>query len=379
MTSPDAQNTAPHIRPDLDAIAAYVPGKTVPGALKLASNEMAHAPLPQVTDAIAQTISTPETSINRYPDMGTVALRNELASHLGLPADNITIGCGSSALCLQLVQITAGPGDEVIFPWRSFEAYPILTRITGATPVAIPLNSEFRNDLDAMVDAITEHTRLIFVCNPNNPTGTTVTREEFESFMARVPAHIVVALDEAYIELADDTTRGTMLHSEEIVAKYPNLVGLRTFSKVYGLAGLRVGYAFGDTRVIEALNKVCIPFSVNTLAQVAATESLRAGDELRERIASVQEQRVRVTTAINVAAGAEIVVPDSQANFVWIPEERVASLGAALGDDRLQTSVDLAAALADKKVLVRCFAGEGVRITVTTAEESDQLLAALGV
>lgn len=383
MTSPQT----PHTRPDLAQLPAYVPGKSVPGALKIASNEMTQPPLPSVAKAISDVLLDPSTSPNRYPDMGAVALRTELAENLGVTMEQVAVGCGSSALCLQIVQATCNDGDEVVFPWRSFEAYPILARIAGATPVAVPLDAQGRNDLDGLAAAVTDRTRLIFVCNPNNPTGTTVTAEAFREFMAKVPGDVVVALDEAYIELVDDDTRTQTPLAHELIGQYPNLVGLRTFSKVYGLAGLRVGYLFGSEELVAAVNKVAIPFSVNTVAQTAAIASLQAANELEVRVKEVRDQRVRLTEAINGATGKDTVLPGSQANFVWIDEANIADLGRLLHDganpDADTTNVDtanaLGAYLANKGVLVRCFAGEGARITVTTSEEVDQLLQALGL
>ncbi|MFW9214552.1 histidinol-phosphate transaminase [Corynebacterium amycolatum] len=374
----DASSVQPKTRADLEQVPAYVPGKAVPGALKIASNEMTQPPLPSVVKAISQTISDPTTSPNRYPDMGAVDLRIKLGEHLGLPMEQVAVGCGSSALCLQLVQATCADGDEVVFPWRSFEAYPILARVAGATPVPVPLDAQGRNDLSAIAAAITDRTRLVFVCNPNNPTGTTVTREAFAEFMAQVPGDVVVALDEAYIELVDEATHAATPLAHELLDTYPNLVGLRTFSKVYGLAGLRVGYMFGPEKLVEAVNKVAIPFSINTLAQIAALTSLDAQEELTARIAEVRAQRVAVTEAINAATGRETVLPNSQANFIWIDEGRIADL-SLLDDVSVATTTDLGDFLAQRNILIRCFAGEGARITITTEEETSQLLAALGI
>ena len=331
------------IRPDLSSLPAYVPGKRQVDALKLSSNEATQPPLPAAVDAMAAAAA----GANRYPDMGAVAIREALAEHLGVAFEQVAVGTGSSALCQQLVQVTCADGDEVVFPWRSFEAYPIFAQVHGATPVAIPLKDEGM-DLEAIAAAITDRTRLIFICNPNNPSGSIVTRAEFAEFMAKVPAEITVALDEAYTEYlrAEDTPLAT-----EDIAKYPNLVGLRTFSKAYGLAGLRIGYAFGQPDMIEALNKVSIPFSVNSVAQAGALASLAAQDELKQRTDTAVAERQRVIEATGAYP--------SEANFVWLPGE----------------TTELAAALAEQGVLVRSFP-EGIRITVTTPEETDQLLAA---
>lgn len=332
------------IRPDLASLPTYVPGVRDERAIKLSSNECAEAPLPSVIDAMREALS----GVNRYPDMGAVQLRAALAEHLGVTPEQIAVGTGSSALCQQLVTATAGPGDEVAFPWRSFEAYPIFAQVAGATPVPVPLTADQRVDLSALAAAVTERTKLVFVCNPNNPTATTVTDAEFAAFMESVPGDVLVALDEAYFEYnrAADSPIAT-----EVIARYPNVVVLRTFSKAYGLAGARVGYAFGPQAVIEALNKVAVPFSVSSLAQVAACASLAAQDELRERIDVTVAERARVVAKLGLA--------ESQANFVWLP-------GAG---------PEMAERLAAEGVLVRAFP-EGIRVTVTNADETDALLEA---
>ena len=371
------------IRPDLADIPAYVPGKDRPGVLKLASNEMAHGPLPSVVDRIREVAA----GANRYPDMGATGVRGALADYLGLDPAQVAVGTGSSALCQQLVLATCADGDEVIFPWRSFEAYPILARVAGAVPVAVPLTTDHRHDFDAMAAAVTDRTRLIFVCNPNNPTGTISTAAELEAFLDRVPGDVVVALDEAYIEFVDgfdpaDPSRTGLdtPNALEVIRRRPNVVGLRTFSKVWGLAGLRIGYMFGAEDLVTAVNKVCIPFSVTAVSQAAAEACLDARAELLERVAEVRAERVRVTDAINAAAGEDIVVPGTQANFIWIPEDRVAPLAARVpGAGGSADSAAVAAAVAGRGVIVRCFAGEGLRITVTDRAEGDRLLEALGL
>ncbi len=334
------------IRADLTDIPTYVPGRRIDNATKLSSNEVSFAPLP----AAVQAVTEAATTANRYPDMGAVELREALAEHLELDAEQITVGCGSSALCQQLVQATCAAGDEVIFPWRSFEAYPIFARVAGATAVPIPLVADTQgHDLEAMIAAITDRTRLIFLCNPNNPSGTTFTEAEFEAFMERVPDTIVVGLDEAYFEFnrAVDTPVST-----EAVQRYANVVGLRTFSKAYGLAGLRIGYAFGNPEIINAMNKVAIPFAVSSVAQAAAIASLNSADELLERTEEVVVERQRAAQALGAAP--------SQANFIWLP-----------GDNAAQLAEQLAA----QGVVIRAFP-EGARITITTAEDTEKLLTA---
>ena len=333
------------VRADIAEIPSYIPGKRLADALKLSSNEVAHPPLPAAVAAMAEAAA----AANRYPDMGATDLIHAIAKHLKLRPEQVAVGCGSSALCQQLVQITCKTGDEVVFPWRSFEAYPIFARVAGATPRSVPLTADHRVDLPALAAAITPATRLVFVCNPNNPTGTTITKREFEEFMAVVPPTTLVVLDEAYFEFVrtQDTPMGT-----EVVVKHENVVALRTFSKAYGLAGVRVGYAFGNPAIIAALNKVAIPFGVSAVAQAGAIASLAGAAQLLERTNETVSERDRVARAIGA-------IP-SEANFVWIPTE---------------TAATLAQQLADQGVIVRAFP-EGVRITVTDHAEANRFLAA---
>ncbi|MFT3660426.1 MAG: histidinol-phosphate transaminase [Gordonia sp. (in: high G+C Gram-positive bacteria)] len=340
------------IRPDLDSLPVYVPGKTFPGALKLASNEVTHGPLPAVAEAIAEAAA----GVNRYPDNGAAALTAALADGLGVTPAEIQVGCGSVTLCQNLITVTAGPGDEVLFGWRSFETYPLATRVAGATPVQVPLTGDAVYDLDAMAAAITGHTRLIFVCNPNNPTGTVVEAQALRRFLERVPNDLVVVLDEAYFEYMR-TDEAHSYDALELRREFPNLVVLRTFSKAYGLAGLRVGYAVADPEVVVALGKAHLPFSVNSVAQAAALACLNAQDQLLARTDAVVAERVRVTAELRDLGYR---VPDSQANFVWL----------ALGDD----AVPFATAAAEAGVILRPFVGDGVRVTVTHPEETGAFL-----
>ena len=333
------------VRADISEIPSYVPGKRLADALKLSSNEVTHPPLPAAVAAMAEAAA----AANRYPDMGATDLIHAIAKHLRLRPEQVAVGCGSSALCQQLVQITCKTGDEVVFPWRSFEAYPIFARVAGATPRLVPLTADHRVDLPALAAAITPATRLVFVCNPNNPTGTTITKREFEEFMAVVPPTTLVALDEAYFEFVrtQDTPMGT-----EVVVKHENVVALRTFSKAYGLAGVRVGYAFGNPTIITALNKVAIPFGVSAVAQAGAIASLAGAAQLLERTNETVSERDRVAQTIGA-------IP-SEANFVWLPTK---------------TATTLAQQLANQGVIIRAFP-EGVRITVTDHAEADRFLAA---
>ncbi|MEU6130700.1 histidinol-phosphate transaminase [Saccharopolyspora sp. NPDC047091] len=340
------------IRPDLDQLPAYVAGRTVAGSLKLASNEVSAGPLPGVTEAISRAAA----DAHRYPDIGAARLTEELATRLDVDPGRIAVGCGSVALCEQLVQITCTAEDTVVYPWRSFEAYPILSKIVGATEVQVPLTAGHAVDLDAMAAAITPRTRLVFVCSPNNPTGPALRRAELERFLDAVPSDVLVVFDEAYREFVTDPD---VPDGVELTARYDNVLALRTFSKAYGLAGLRVGYAIGPAHVAEALRKVCIPFSINAVGQAAAIASLAAQDEMRARCAAISAERVRVRDEL-LALGHD--VPETQANFVWLPlRERTGEFNEHCLAER---------------VVVRAFAGSGVRITIGDTAENDLLLGA---
>jgi histidinol-phosphate aminotransferase len=341
------------IRPDLETLPAYVPGKAVPGAIKLASNEVPLPPTPPVLAAIAEAASAG----NRYPDLAVTSLTRRLADALKVAPERIAVGCGSVSLCQQLVQATChDPSDEVLFAWRSFEAYPIVAQIGGATIRTVPLDADFRHDIDAMAAAVGPKTRLVFVCSPNNPTGTAVTRAEMERLLAAVGPNVLVALDEAYHEYVTDPD---VVDGMDLVDAHPNLIVLRTFSKAYRLAGLRVGYAVGSEETTTALRKVCSPFSVNSIAQAAAIAALDDADALLASCAVAIEERVRVRDAL---LDAGYTVPSTQSNFVWL----------ALGE----RTAPFAAHCMDHKVVVRPFHPDGVRVTISTPEENDAFLAA---
>ncbi len=342
------------LRDMLGTLPAYVPGRTVPGAIKLASNETPYTPLPHVLARVVEAAG----AVNRYPDNHSVELTAALAAKLGVPVERVAVGCGSVSLCTQLAQTAADAGDEIVYAWRSFEAYPILTAVSGASPVQVPLRN-YVHDLPEMAAAISGQTRLVFVCNPNNPTGTAVGRSELLQFLRRVPSDVLVALDEAYHEFVTDPDVPDGL---TLLDEFPNLVVLRTFSKAYGLAGLRVGYAVaGDPRVAAALRQTQVPFAVTSIAQQAALASLepQAERELMARVAELVVERTRVGDELR-AMGYD--VPPSQANFVWLP----------LGEATTQWAADCER----HGVIVRPFAGHGVRVTISTAEENDHFLAA---
>jgi histidinol-phosphate aminotransferase len=347
--------TTPRPRAHIGDIPAYVPGKPPtprPGltAYKLSSNENPYPPLPGVVEAATRAVEV----MNRYPDMGSRALYEALAERLGVPVEDLAAATGSVALIYQLLQAFCEPGDEVVYAWRSFEAYPIAVTAAGARSVQVPLRADGRHDLDAMAEAITERTRVVMVCTPNNPTGPAVSQAELDAFLARVPEHVVAVVDEAYLEFVrmDDAVDGLATYRA-----HPNVVLFRTFSKAYGLAGFRVGYAVAQPEVAGALRAVSLPFGVSAVAQAAAVASLEAGEELLARVDALVVERDRVEAGLR-AAGWE--VPDAQGNFVWF----------ALGE----RAAEFAAACDEAGIVVRPFAGEGCRVSIGEVEANDRLL-----
>jgi len=339
-------------RADLEALPSYVPGRAIPGAIKLASNEVPYGPLPGVVEAITEAAN----NVHRYPDMGVVALRSTLADRLGVDPDRVATGCGSVALAEHVAKATCRDDDEIVYSWRSFEAYPILAATAGAASVRVPNTAEHGHDLPAMAAAVTPRTRLVLVCNPNNPTGTAVRADELDAFVDAVPPDVLVVIDEAYREFVTDDS------VPDGLARYgdrPNVAVLRTLSKAWGMAGLRAGYLVAQPAVVTAVRKVITPFSTNGLAQAAALAALAAGDEMARRVALVLAERTRVEAALRASLPD---VPSSQSNFVWLP----------LGD----RSVPFASACEQAGVIVRPFPGEGVRVTIGTPEENDAFLAA---
>ncbi|MFT4258315.1 histidinol-phosphate transaminase [Microbacterium sp.] len=342
----------PRIRPAIAALAPYRQGRQAgPDAFKLSSNENPFAPLPSVLEALQDT-----TPINRYPDATAGRLRARLGARYGVDPDQVHVASGSVAILHQLILATASVGDEVVYAWRSFEAYPSLPLVAGAVGVQVPLTADARHDLDAMADAVTERTRAIIVCTPNNPTGPIVTSAEFAAFADRIPADVLIILDEAYAEFvtAPDAVDGL---AERVYERHPNVVVLRTFSKAYGLAGLRVGYAIGHEKVLDAARTTGIPLSVTAAAESAGIASLDAEAELLERVAVLIKRRTRLVTGLR-AQGWD--VPDAQGNFVWLPT----------GD-----GTDAAAAVfADEDLIVRPFAGDGIRISIGEEASVDRVL-----
>jgi histidinol-phosphate aminotransferase len=344
----------PRPRALVGEIPAYVPGKPPvarPGltAYKLSSNENPYPPLPGVLEAAGAA----SAQMNRYPDMGCVALYDALSERLGVGADHLAAATGSVALIYQLLQAFCDPGDEVVYAWRSFEAYPIAVTAAGARSVQVPLTATAEHDLPAMAAAITDRTKVVLVCTPNNPTGPAVSHAALVEFLDTVPSHVVVVVDEAYVEFVRGADRvdGLALH-----AVYPNVVLTRTFSKAYGLAGLRVGYAVAHPLVASALRAVSLPFGVSGVAQAAAIASLAAETQLLDRVEALVAERARVTGTL---ADQGWQLPDAQGNFVWFP----------LGE----RAVEFAEAAGAEGLSVRPFAGDGVRVSIGEAEANDRL------
>ncbi|MDI6910788.1 histidinol-phosphate transaminase [Nocardioides sp.] len=348
MTSPQPRRTVAEIPP-------YVAGKppTVrPGmtSYKLSSNENPYPPLPGVIEAVRAGVA----AMNRYPDMGSAGLYAALSEKFAVPADHLSVATGSVGLIYQLVQAFCEPGDEVVFAWRSFEAYPIAVTAAAATAVKVPVLADGRHDLDAMAAALTDRTKVVLVCTPNNPTGPAVTQAELDAFLAKVPPHVLVVVDEAYLEfvrMADPVDGLATYRARE------NVVLTRTFSKAYGLAGFRVGYAVAPAPIAAALRAVSLPFGVSTVAQAAAIASLERQAELLERVEALVAERARVVAGL---AEAGWDVPDAQGNFVWF------ELG--------ERTADFAAAADEAGIVVRPFAGEGARVSIGETEANDRLL-----
>jgi histidinol-phosphate aminotransferase len=337
------------LRPAMGALPSYVPGRKHPGAVVLASNESPYGLLPSVKELIGGLTD----GVSRYPDMSSARLVAAIAAHHDVDPSRIAVGAGSVEVVAQLAAAVVDAGDEVVFGWRAFEAYPIITAVVGGTAVKVPLK-DHTHDVDAMADAITDRTRLVLVCNPNNPTGTAVGTDALTALMDRVPDDVLVVIDEAYRHYADPDQIPDAL---ALFGDRPNVVVTRTFSKAYGLAGLRVGYCIASSHVAAAARKTQTPFSVSGLAQECAIAALGDDAEVVRRAALTVAERDRVSKQLQ-QLGYDVA--PSQANFLWL----------VLGDD----SASLAERSAAAGVIVRPFPGDGVRMTIGLPEENDQFL-----
>ena len=357
--APGETSTTVRIRPDVAALPAYVPGAR-PDAegpveiAKLSSNELPFPP----QDAVVEAITRAATGANRYPEMTGESLTQALARRWGVESEQVVVGNGSVALIQHLLDAVCRPGDEVVIPWRSFEAYPICVAVAGARAVRVPVTAEGRHDVAAMLAACTPRTRVIMACTPNNPTGPALTGAELEALVDGAPDGVLVLVDEAYLDFVTDSAVGDAL---DLLADHPGLVVSRTFSKAHALAGMRVGYLVAEPALAAAIRSVATPFGVSLPAQAAAGAAIspEALAETGRRARAVAAERDRVLAALRDQGWT---VPDAQGNFFWLP----------VGED----AAALAAHFADAGILVRPFAGDGVRVSIGTPEENDRVLAA---
>ncbi len=351
------------VKPWIPGIEPYKPGKPIEElerelgiteAVKLASNENPFGPSPKALAAI----SAAAVRVNRYPDGSSFKLRTKLAQRLGVAGNQLVFGCGADEIFELMVKAFVGPGDEVVYAWPSFAMYPIVTAGMGASAVPVPLDARLAHDLPAMRAAVTPRTRVVMVCNPNNPTGTSVGRAEFDAFVAALPADVVLVVDEAYFEFV---RRADFPDAIGWLAKRPGTLVIRTFSKIYGLAGLRVGYGVGDPELIGYLERARHPFNLNLLAEEAAVAAL----DDAEHVARTRKGNADgIATLTRELAALDIATWPTDANFL------LADAGVGAYD-----------ALLKQGVIVRPLAGFGmpghIRITVGTAEENERCVKAL--
>lgn len=327
--------------------------------IKLASNESPWGPHPAVLEAVSQAAA----AANRYPDQYASLLRSRLADRFELPADSIAVSNGSCEILLAAALALCEPGAEILYAWPSFSMYPQLAPLSGAREIRVPLNERYEHDLEAMLGEITAVTQLVLVCNPNNPTGTCLPPERIADFLERVPSHVTVILDEAYVEMQVlDHPDATL----DLLPRFPNLVLLRTFSKVYGLAGLRCGYALGSPRFRAAVDAVRQPFSVNLLSQVAGAEALLHSDDVLDRVEKTVAERIGMEEELHDLG---LGTAETQTNFSWIE----------LGDRDEEAIVE---GLGQAGVIVRPgtpLGGPGhIRVSYGTPAENRRFLEALG-
>jgi histidinol-phosphate aminotransferase len=348
------------LRPAVAGLPAYRPGKPAPAGVdgvvtyKLSSNENPYPPLPGVLAATERAIA----GMNRYPDLSNALMTAAMADRLDVDAGQLAFGAGSVAVLYHLLQATCGPGDEVVFGWRSFEAYPIAVQITGATGVPVPLGPGAVHDLDAMHAAVTPATRVIMLCTPNNPTGPALNHRAVTDFVGALPDDILIIIDEAYVEFVSDpdAVRGL-----ELLGTRPNIAVLRTFSKAYGLAGFRVGYCVANAELAAAVRAVSLPFGVSVPAQAAVVASLEVEPALFARVRELVTSRDRLAERLRDLGFA---IPDAQGNFVWLPAA--------------ERTLAYADAYARAGLMVRAYAsgesGDGVRITVGEPEANARVV-----
>ena len=356
MSSTEPADTPVHIRDAVRSLSGYVPGARPDGArtAKLSSNELPFPPQPAVLEALTAAAA----GANRYPEMTADSLVAALARRHGVDADQVVVGNGSVALIQHVLDAVCDEGDDVVVPWRSFEAYPICIAVAGARAVKVPLTADGRHDVAAMAAAVTPRTRVVIACTPNNPTGPALSGAELAALLDGVPERVVVLVDEAYLDFVTDDAVGDAL---TLLGRHPNLVVSRTFSKAHALAGMRVGYLVGESGIISAIRSVATPFGVCLPAQAAALAALEpaALAETARRAGLVAAERDRVVAGLREQGWA---VPETQGNFFWL----------GVGPETTALADHFRAA----GILVRPFAGEGVRVSVGTPGENDRVLAA---
>ncbi len=349
-------------RPAVDLMPAYRPGKGaaqaeaehgITNAIKLASNEN---PLPPI-ESIVAAVAAAATGANRYADHRATAVRERLSAWLGVGVEKVTVGSGSVGLLQQLFLTYVDPGDEVVYPWRSFEVYPVYTQLMAGTAVTTPLDAAHAFDLDAVAAAVTERTKLVLLATPNNPTGTALSTTAIATLLDGISPATIVVIDEAYREFLDPSLGDPV---RDLIPRYPNVVVTRTFSKAQGMAGIRAGYAIAHPEVIADVDKTLFPFAVSALAQAAAIAAIDAEAEIAERVSNILAERARVIAELT---GAGWQLPDAQANFVYLPiGERTDEI--YLGLER-------------RGVVTRPFSNEGIRVTISTPDENDRFLSTL--
>jgi histidinol-phosphate aminotransferase len=358
------------VNPHILDLQPYKPGKPmeelerelgITSSIKLASNENPIGPSPRAVAALHEAID----DVNRYPDGACFVLRSRLAKRLGVGEDQLVFGCGGDEILELLVKTFVAPGDEVVMPWPSFAMYPIVTKGMGGRVVQVPLDSELRHDLPAMTAAVGERTKIVFVCNPNNPTGTSLGADEFDRFVGGLPDDVILVVDEAYIEFARRTDPPDSIGW---LGRRPGTLVLRTFSKIYGLAGMRIGYGIGNVELIDYLERSRHPFNVNRLAEAAAVAALEDEEHVR-RTRDLNASGVDFLSRELTALGLEVIPTD--ANFILVRCDA----------DRVRGGADIYEKLLREGVIVRPMAGFGladcVRITIGLPEENERVVEAM--
>ncbi|MQY33786.1 putative phenylalanine aminotransferase [Streptomyces sp. RB17] len=325
----------------------------IPVLHRLALNESPYPPLPSVREAMRRAVE----QAHRYPQFHPDDLTERIAAWCRVAPDRVTVGSGSVGVALQLLRAVVQPGDTMAYAWRTFDAYPLLAAMVGARPVPVPLSPDGHQDLGALLAALDHRTRVVVLCNPHNPTGTLVTADALSAFLRQVPRHVTVLLDEAYVEFARDTD---LPDTPALLDAHPNLLVLRTFSKAYGLAALRVGYGLGSSDLVGRIRRQQLPFGINAVATAAVQASLRAESELRRRVDTVVAERERLRREL---ASLGWRVRPGHANSIWLAAPDPIDDGAA--------------ALTEAGVQARHHPGEGLRLTVGNRLANDTVLSAL--